>query len=111
MQRVTAGARPPRSPLPGFRLALGGTLLWLALVVLVPLAGVFFKTASLGFDGIWHQLANERVLLALRLSFGAALLAAALNAVFGLLVAWVFVRYEFPGKRWFDAAIDLPFAL
>ncbi len=79
--------------------------------MLIPLAGVFFKTATLGPAEIWHIASSERVLAALRLSFGTALLAALLNAVFGLLVAWVFVRYEFPGKRLFDAAIDLPFAL
>ena len=70
--------------------------------MLVPLAGVLFKTATLGLDGIWQQLATPRVWAALRLSFGTAFLAAAINAVFGLLVAWVFVRYEFPGKRLFD---------
>jgi sulfate transport system permease protein len=72
---------------------------------------VFFKTATLGPAEIWNIVSSDRVLAALRLSFGTALLAASLNAVFGLLVAWVFVRYEFPGKRLFDAAIDLPFAL
>ena len=103
--------RQPRSPIPGFPLALGFTLFWLGLIVLLPLAGVFFKTATLGPAEIWHIASSERVLAALRLSFGTALLAAILNAFFGLLVAWVFVRYEFPGKRMFDAAIDLPFAL
>jgi sulfate transport system permease protein len=107
-----SGARAaPRSPIPGFSLALGYTVTLLSLVVLIPLAGVFFKAATLGPAEIWHIASSDRVLAALRLSFGTALLAAALNAVFGLLVAWVFVRYEFPGKRLFDAAIDLPFAL
>ena len=101
----------PRSPIPGFGLGLGITLFWLGLIVLLPLAGVFFKTATLGPAAIWDIASSERVLASLRLSFGAALLAALLNAVFGLLVAWVFVRYEFFGKRLFDAAIDLPFAL
>ena len=100
-----------RSPIPGFRLALGYTLFWLGLIVLIPLAGVFFKAATLGPAEIWRIVSSERVIAALELSFGTALLAAALNAVFGLLIAWVFVRYEFPGKRLFDAAIDLPFAL
>jgi len=103
--------RMPRSPIPGFPLALGFTLFWLGLIVLLPLAGVFFKTATLGPAEIWSIASSDRVIAALRLSFGTALLAASMNAVFGLLVAWVFVRYEFPGKRLFDAAIDLPFAL
>jgi sulfate transport system permease protein len=99
------------SPLPGFGVTLGFTLAYLSLIVLIPLAGVFVKAAGLGVDGLWHALATPRVLAALQLSFGTALAAAALNAGFGLLVAWVFVRYEFPGKRFFDAMIDLPFAL
>jgi sulfate transport system permease protein len=100
-----------RSPLPGFGLALGYTLSYLGLIVLLPLAGVFFKSATLGFGEILELASSPRVLAALELSFGTALLAACLNAVFGLLVAWVFVRYDFPLKRFFDAAIDLPFAL
>ncbi|MGH8580952.1 MAG: ABC transporter permease, partial [Gammaproteobacteria bacterium] len=99
------------SVLPGFHLALGFTVLYLSLIVLIPLAGVFFKAASLGWQGIEHALANPRVLAALKLSFGTAFIAALINTVFGLLVAWVLVRYEFPGKRLFDAMIDLPFAL
>ena len=104
-------ARGPSSPIPGFGLTLGFALSYLSLIVLIPLAGVFFKAAGLGVDGLWQVLSSPRVLAALKLSFGTALLAAALNAVFGTLVAWVFVRYEFPGKRLFDAMIDLPFAL
>jgi len=100
-----------RSALPGFGLTLGFTLVYLSLLVLIPLAGVFFKSAGLGWDGFWHVVFSPRVLAALKLSFGAALIAACINAVFGTLVAWVFVRYQFPGKRLFDAAIDLPFAL
>jgi sulfate/thiosulfate transport system permease protein len=100
---------PSRSPIPGFGLALGYTMIYLSLIVLVPLAGVFVKAASL--DGLWPILGSPRVLSALKLSFGTALIAAAINLVFGMLVAWVFVRYEFPGKRLFDATIDLPFAL
>jgi sulfate/thiosulfate transport system permease protein len=99
------------SPIPGFGLTLGYTLAYLSLLVLIPLAGVFIKAAGLGFDGLWQALSSPRVLAALKLSFGTALAAAALNMVFGFLVAWVFVRYEFPGKRLFDAMIDLPFAL
>lgn len=99
------------SPIPGFGITLGFTLAYLSLIVLIPLAGVFFKAAGLGMDGLWQVLSSPRVLAALKLSFGAALLAATFNAVFGTLVAWVFVRYEFAGKRLFDATIDLPFAL
>lgn len=108
---TSTARRMPRSPIPGFPLALGFTIFWLGLIVLIPLAGVFFKTATLGISEIWHIATSTRVFAALKLSFGTALLAALLNSVFGLLVAWVFVRYEFPGKRLFDAAIDLPFAL
>jgi sulfate transport system permease protein len=86
-------------------------MIYLSLIVLVPLAGVFVKAAGLGLDGLWPILGSPRVLSALKLSFGTALIAAAINLVFGMLVAWVFVRYEFPGKRLFDATIDLPFAL
>jgi sulfate transport system permease protein len=103
--------RAPRSALPGFNLTLGYTLVYLGLVVLIPLAGVFIHAAGLGVDGLVAILSSERVVAALRLSFGTAFVAACINLVFGLLVAWVFVRYEFPGKRLFDAAIDLPFAL
>ena len=106
-----ARALRPRSAIPGFGLTLGFTLLYLSLIVLIPLAGVFFKSAGLGWDGIWHVVSSPRVLAALKLSFGAALIGALINAVFGTLVAWVFVRYQFPLKRFFDAAIDLPFAL
>lgn len=108
---MSSAANTRRSPIPGFGLALGYTLTYLGLIVLLPLAGVFFKTATLGPAEIWELVSSPRVVAALKLSFGTALLAASLNAVFGLLVAWVFVRYDFPFKRWFDAAIDLPFAL
>lgn len=100
-----------RSALPGFHLALGYTLIYLSLIVLIPLAGVFFKTAELGLQDIYAILSSQRVISAMTLSFGTALIAAALNTVFGTLIAWVFVRYTFPGKRVFDAMIDLPFAL
>ena len=109
--RVTRKLHQARSPLPGFNLTLGYSVFYLCLIVLIPLAGVFFKTAELGLPEIWAIISSPRVLQALELSFGTALLAAMLNAVFGSLVAWVFVRYEFPGKRLFDAMIDLPFAL
>ncbi|MDB5969222.1 MAG: cysT [Hydrocarboniphaga sp.] len=100
-----------RSVMPGFGLSLGFTVFYLCLIVLIPLAGVFLKTADLGWGGIWHVVSSPRVDAALRLSFGAAAIAATLNAIFGLLVAWVFVRYDFFGKKLLDATIDLPFAL
>ena len=99
------------SIIPGFGLALGFTLVYLSLVVLIPLAGLVIKTASLGWAEFLRIAVDPRTLAALRLSFGASFLAAALNAVFGVLVAWVMVRYEFPGKRILDATVDLPFAL
>jgi sulfate transport system permease protein len=100
-----------RSVLPGFGLTLGFTLSYLGLLVLIPLAGVFARSAGLGWDGFWAVIGAPRVRAALELSFGAALLGAGINLVFGPLVAWVLVRYEFPGKRLFDAIVDLPFAL
>ena len=99
------------SILPGFSLTLGFTLAYLGLIVLIPLAGLFVKSTGLGWDGFWNVIVDERTLGALRLSFVTALLAAAINAVMGLLLAWVLVRYRFPGKRLIDALIDLPFAL
>ncbi|SEK64539.1 sulfate transport system permease protein [Pseudoxanthomonas sp. GM95] len=108
---VTAPRVRRRRVIPGFGLSLGTTLLWLGLIVLLPLAGVFIKSAGLGWHGLWAVWTDPRVLAALRISFGTALAAAAFNAVAGTLVAWVFVRYDFPGKRLFDAMIDLPFAL
>ncbi len=90
---------------------MGITLFWLGLIVLVPLAGLFLKAAGLGVGGIWQIWSEPRVLAALRLSFLTALAAAAFNTVMGTWVAWVFVRYRFPGRRLFEAMIDLPFAL
>ncbi len=100
-----------RRAIPGFGLTLGITLSYLSLIVLIPLAGVFVKASGLGFDGLLHTLGSPRVLASLKLTFGSALIAALFNAFFGLLIAWVFVRYRFPGKKIFDAFIDLPFAL
>lgn len=97
--------------MPGFGLSLGYTLAWLGLIVLIPLAGLFIKAGGLGWQGLWAVWTEPRVLAALELSFGTALAAAAFNALMGTLVAWVLVRYPFPGKRVFDAMIDLPFAL
>jgi sulfate/thiosulfate transport system permease protein len=96
---------------PGFGLSLGYTLVWLGLIVLIPLAGLLVKAGGLGWQGLWEVWTEPRVLASLKLSFGTALAAAAFNAVMGTLVAWVLVRYRFPGKRLFDAMIDLPFAL
>ncbi|WNG40391.1 sulfate ABC transporter permease subunit CysT [Archangium violaceum] len=100
-----------RRVLPGFGLTLGLSWLYLALIVLLPLSGLFLKTFTLSWAQFWEIVASPRVLAAYRLSFGAALLAALANAVFGLLVAWVLVRYRFPGKALVDALVDLPFAL
>ncbi|WP_386345178.1 sulfate ABC transporter permease subunit CysT [Xanthomonas campestris] len=100
-----------RRVMPGLGLSLGITLTWLGLIVLIPLLGVFIKTSGLGWDGLWRVWSEPRVLSALRVSFGTAFAAGAFNAVMGTWVAWVFVRYRFPGKRLFDAVIDLPFAL
>ena len=99
------------SILPGFNLALGFTLLYLSLIVLIPLSAAFIKTASLTWPEFWATVTAPRVLASYRLTFGASLAAALVNAFFGLLVAWVLVRYRFPGRRLIDAMVDLPFAL
>jgi sulfate transport system permease protein len=104
-------SRAQRRALPGFGLTLGFTLSYLSLIVLIPLAALLLRAGGLGIGGLWSILSSPRVLHALQLSFGGALVAAAINAVVGSLVAWTFVRYEFPGKRLFQAMIDLPFAL
>ena len=100
-----------RRVLPGFRLALGYTLFYLFLIVLIPLSALLFKTFTLSWDQFWAAVASPRVLASYRLTFGASFLAACVNAVAGLLVAWVLVRYDFPGKKLVDALVDLPFAL
>ena len=99
------------SPLPGFGLSLGITILWLSLIVLIPLSAVFLKSVSEGGRTFIEAAASPRALAAYRLSFGAAAIAALINCVFGLLVAWVLVRYRFIGRRLLSALIDLPFAL
>jgi sulfate transport system permease protein len=104
------GFRQP-SVIPGFGAALGLTVTYLSLIVLIPLAAMILKTASLGWSEFWGIATDARTLAALRLSFGAALAAALLNLVMGTLVAWVLVRYDFPLKRVLDAVVDLPFAL
>lgn len=97
--------------LPGFGLSLGYTIAYLSLIVLVPLSAVFLKASSLSFSEFWSVVTAPRVLASYRLSFGASLLAAAINTVFGLMLAWVLVRYRFPGKKIVDSLVDLPFAL
>ncbi|MFT4020605.1 MAG: sulfate ABC transporter permease subunit CysT [Acinetobacter sp.] len=97
--------------LPGFGLSLGFTLLYLSVIVLIPLSAVFIKSFGIGWSGLWDILSSARILKSLQLSFSAALLAALINVVLGLLIAWCLVRYNFPGKRIVDALIDLPFAL
>ena len=99
------------SVLPGFDLALGFTLLYLGLVVLVPLSAAFLKTATMTWPAFWGAVTSPRVLASYRLTFGASFAAALLNAFFGLVIAWVLVRYEFPARRFVDALVDLPFAL
>ena len=97
--------------LPGFGLSLGYTLIYLSLIVLIPLSAVFIKTATMDFERFWAVVASDRVVASYKLSFGMSLLAASINVVFGLLLAWAIVRYSFPGKRIIDALVDLPFAL
>ena len=100
-----------RSILPGFGLTLGFTMAYLGLIVLIPLSGLFLKTATMTWPQFWATVTDAQVLAAYRLSFGASVLAALINVLFGLIVAWVLVRYRFPGRRIMDALIDLPFAL
>ena len=100
-----------RRVLPGFNLTLGYTLFYLCLIVLIPLSALVFKTFTLTWDQFWVAVTAPRVMASYRLTFGASLIAALVNLVFGLLVAWVLVRYKFPGKKIVDALVDLPFAL
>ena len=99
------------SVLPGFDLALGFTLLYVSFIVLIPLSAAFLKTATMTWPAFWEAVTSPRVMASYRLTFGASLAGALLNAFFGLIVAWVLVRYEFPFKRVVDALVDLPFAL
>ena len=112
---LTTLSRVParRSPdvLPGFGLSLGYTVVYLSLILLIPLAALVLKATAGGWQGFAAVLASPRVLASLKLTFGAAFIAAAVNAVFGFLTAWVLVRYRFPGRRLLDAIVDLPFAL
>ena len=100
-----------KTVLPGFGLTLGFAVIYLSLLVLIPLAALVLKAAGLTWDQFWATVTTRQVLASYRLSFGAALVAALLNVVFGLLVAWVLVRYRFPGRKVIDALVDLPFAL
>jgi len=100
-----------KNVLPGFNLTLGYTLLYLSLIVLIPLSAAFIKTTELSLNEFWSVVTAPRVMASYRLTFGASLIGALINAVFGLLTAWVLVRYTFPGKKIIDALVDLPFAL
>ena len=100
-----------RGVIPGFKLTLGYTLVYLSLIVLIPLSATFLKTATLTWPQFWATVTAPRVMASYRLTFGASLAAALVNAVFGFLIAWVLVRYRFPGRRLVDAMVDLPFAL
>jgi sulfate/thiosulfate transport system permease protein len=100
-----------RSILPGFGLAMGFTLIYLSLIVLIPIAALLLRTTTLSWEQFWTTITAPRVVASYKLSFGASLVAALVNASFGLLVTWVLVRYSFPGKRIVDALVDLPFAL
>jgi sulfate transport system permease protein len=101
----------PRSVIPGFGLTMGYTLVYLSLIVLVPLAALFIKTASTSWEHIWDTISDPRAVASYKLTFGASLVAALVNLVFGFVVAWTLVRYSFPGKKLVDAVVDLPFAL
>ena len=108
---MTSPKRTPKRVLPGFNLTLGYTLFYLSLIVLIPLSALLFKTFTLTWAEFWSAVASPRVLASYRLTFGASFLAALFNVFAGLLLAWVLVRYEFPGKKIIDALVDLPFAL
>ncbi|HEU4776082.1 MAG TPA: sulfate ABC transporter permease subunit CysT [Telluria sp.] len=103
--------RAPYRVMPGFGLSLGFTIFYLALIVLIPLSAVFLKTFTMTWEAFWSAVTSDRVVASYKLSFGASLIAASINVVFGGIVAWVLVRYKFPGKRLIDALVDLPFAL
>jgi sulfate transport system permease protein len=108
---VPIAPRRRRRVLPGFRLTLGYTLFYLGLIVMLPMAALFFRASTVSWEAFWIAVASPRVLASYRVTFGASLVAALVNLVFGLLVAWVLVRYRFPGRKIVDALVDLPFAL
>jgi sulfate transport system permease protein len=103
--------KAPYRVMPGFNLSLGFTILYLTLIVLIPLSAIFLKTFTMTWDAFWAAISSERVVASYRLTFGASFIAALFNVLFGGVVAWVLVRYQFPGKRIVDALVDLPFAL
>jgi sulfate transport system permease protein len=109
--QATLPRRTPKRVLPGFKLTLGYTLFYLCLIVLIPLSALVLKTFTLTWDQFWAAVASPRVVASYQLTFGASLVAALVNVVFGLLLAWVLVRYPFPCKKVVDALVDLPFAL
>lgn len=111
MAAIAFRARRRPSVIPGFGLTLGFSLTYLSLIVLIPIGALILRAATLSWDQYWAIATNARVLASLKLSFGASFVAACINAVFGLIVAWVLVRYRFPGRRIVDAMVDLPFAL
>ena len=100
-----------KSILPGFGITMGFTILYLGILVLIPLSMVFLNSASLGLSGFWETVTDDRAVASYKLSFGTAFIAACINGVFGVLIAWVLTRYEFPGKKIIDSLVDLPFAL
>lgn len=100
-----------RSVLPGFGMTMGFTILYLSLIVLIPMSALFLKSTQMTWEFFWHTVTAPRALAAYRLSIGCSLIGATINAVFGFVVAWVLVRYRFPGRRILDAMVDLPFAL
>lgn len=104
-------AKKHNNVLPGFNLSLGFTIFYLSLIVLIPLSAAFIKTSTLSLHEFWVAVASPRVVASYKLTFGASLIGASINAIFGLLTAWVLTRYTFPGKRIIDAMVDLPFAL
>src|SRR5258706_180546 len=101
----------PFRVIPGFGLSLGFTIFYLGLIVLIPLSAVFLKTFTITWDAFWCSVTSHRLDASYKLSFGASLIAAFINVIFGGIVAWMLVRYKFPGKRFVDALVDLPFAL
>ena len=111
MNRKERRAKQTFNVMPGFRLTFGYTLFYLSVIVLIPIAALFLKAATLSWHDFWRLATTDRALAAYRLSFGASFLAGLLNALFGTILAWVLVRYQFPGKRFVDALVDFPFAL
>jgi sulfate transport system permease protein len=108
---MSSKRRKPFRVLPGFHLSLGYTVFYLCLIVLIPLSATFVKTAGMGWEAFWRTVTSPRVIASYEVSFGTSFAAALINAVAGLLIAWVLVRYRFPGKRLIDSLVDLPFAL